>query len=187
MARNVAASVFVATAIVSGFCLPAFAQGAITGKAQLCDSCHGNNGLPVSATTPIVWGQQANYLYKDLHDFHSGERSSPIMGPLVKTLNLQDLRSFADYFAAKPWPARQSNAAATRPPQASIMCEACHGKDFEGGAPAPRLAGLSYEYLLAAMNGFADGQRTNNLDMPGFMQALSESQREAIAHYLSAL
>ena len=37
------------------------------------------------------------------------------------------------------------------------------------------------------MNGFADGQRTNNLDMPGFMKALSESDRDAIAKYLSGL
>jgi cytochrome c553 len=67
------------------------------------------------------------------------------------------------------------------------MCRACHGQNFEGGAPAPRLAGLSYEYLLGAMRSFADGQRTNNLDMPGFMKRLTDSQREAIARYLSAL
>jgi len=67
------------------------------------------------------------------------------------------------------------------------MCKACHQPHFEGGAPAPRLAGLSYEYLLSAMNAFADGQRTNNLDMPGFMKALSESDRYAIAKYLAGL
>ena len=38
--------------------------------------------------------------------------------------------------------------------------------------PAPRLAGLSYEYLVASMRAFAKDQRTNNLDMPKFMQAL---------------
>ena len=30
------------------------------------------------------------------------------------------------------------------------------------------------------MNAFADGQRTNNLDMPGFMKVLSESDRDAV-------
>jgi cytochrome c553 len=67
------------------------------------------------------------------------------------------------------------------------MCKACHGQNFEGGAPAPRLAGLSYDYLAAAMRNFADGHRTNNLDMPGFMRALSDSDRDAIAHYLAGL
>jgi cytochrome c553 len=37
------------------------------------------------------------------------------------------------------------------------------------------------------MNAFADGQRTNTLDMPGFMKALSESDRYAIAKYLAGL
>jgi hypothetical protein len=37
------------------------------------------------------------------------------------------------------------------------------------------------------MREFADGGRTNNLDMPKFMQALPEGERDAIARYLSAL
>jgi mono/diheme cytochrome c family protein len=41
--------------------------------------------------------------------------------------------------------------------------------------------------LVAAMRGFATGERTNNGDMPKFMQALSDSERDAMARYLSAL
>jgi cytochrome c553 len=47
------------------------------------------------------------------------------------------------------------------------------------------LAGLSYEYLLAAMRNFATGERTNNGDMPKFMQALPDSERDAMARYLA--
>ncbi len=175
---------------------------------QVCSGCHGQNGVPADPkTTPIIWGQQENYLYKELHDYHSGARDNPIMSPLAKGFSLDDLRKVAAYFAAKTWPARSaadtsaapatagtSSAAAAapstasmKPPPSAAMCKACHGQNFEGGAPAPRLAGLSYEYLLGAMNSFADGTRTNNLDMPGFMKALTDSQREAIAHYLAAL
>jgi len=53
--------------------------------------------------------------------------------------------------------------------------------------PAPRLAGLGYEYQVTAMRSFAREQRTNNLDMPGFMRMLSERERNAIARYVSAL
>jgi cytochrome c553 len=67
------------------------------------------------------------------------------------------------------------------------MCKACHEQNFAGGAPAPRLAGLSYEYLAGSMREFADGKRTNNLDMPAFMKALTDSERDAIAHYLAGL
>jgi mono/diheme cytochrome c family protein len=37
------------------------------------------------------------------------------------------------------------------------------------------------------MRDFADGKRTNNGDMPGFMKALSEADRDAMARYLAGL
>jgi cytochrome c553 len=159
----------------------------IEARAAVCAGCHGQSGVPTTPATPVIWGQQANYLYKELHDYHSGDRSNAIMSPLVKTFSLDDLRKVANYFAAKPWPERQGATAAGSPPEKITMCRACHGQNFEGGAPAPRLAGLSYEYLIASMNSFADGQRTNNLDMPGFMKALTRGERDAMARYLSGL
>jgi cytochrome c553 len=167
---------------------PAMAADDIEAKAQVCAACHGENGVPADPkTTPIIWGQQANYLYKELHDYHSGDRTNAIMSPLIKTFGLEDLRKVANYFAAKTWPAHQGGPAGGSPPEKITMCRACHGQNFEGGAPAPRLAGLSYEYLAAAMNSFADGHRTNNLDMPGFMKALTQSERDAMARYLAGL
>ncbi len=188
MIKGLIASAFGAAVIAALVALPANAQDDMAAKTTLCGACHGQNGEPVSDNTPIIWGQQSNYLYKDLHDFHSGERDNPIMSPLAKNLSLQDLRGIADYFAAKAWPAKQGGAApAGAEPEGIAMCKACHGQKFEGGQPAPRLAGQGYAYLISAMDAFADGKRTNNLDMPGFMKALTESQRQAIAHYLSSL
>lgn len=163
----------------------------VAAKAQVCGACHGENGTPVNAATPIIWGQQSSYLYKELHDFHSGARSNATMTPVAKDLSLPDLRPLADDFAAKSWPA-EAGANPAAPPPAAIadkiqMCKPCHAPHFEGGPPAPRLAGLSHDYLLAAMNAFADGTRTNNLDMPGFMKALTPADRDAIAQYLSGL
>lgn len=179
-----AAVFFAAAAIVA---LPAFAaDNDIADRAQVCAGCHGQDGKPETPATPIIWGQQGSYLYKELHDYHSGARSNATMSSIAQSFSLEDLRAVANYFAAKTWPAAPAKAAAT-PPEGIAMCKACHGQNFEGGAPAPRLAGLDYTYLISAMNGFADGTRTNNLDMPGFMKALTERQREAIAHYLSAL
>lgn len=185
-------STIVSVAVLCGFAAaPARAADDVASKAEVCSACHGQNGTPVNTVTPIIWGQQSNYLYKQLHDFHSGARVNATMSPLVKDIALPDLRQLADYFAAKTWPAAPAANAAAVPPDAIAgkieMCKACHQAHFEGGAPAPRLAGLSYEYLLSAMNNFADGERTNNLDMPGFMKALSESDRETIAKYLAGL
>jgi cytochrome c553 len=165
---------------------------AIAAKAQSCAVCHGTNGTPISATFPIVWGQQSNYLYKELHDFHAGDRSNPVMAPLVQSLSLDDLRAIANYLATKPWPAKPADGGTPAAPPEAIatkiqQCKLCHQANFEGGAPAPRLAGLSYEYLRSAMNAFADGKRTNNLDMPGFMKSLTASERDAMAKYIAGL
>ncbi len=190
MSKRFWVSALGAVAIYAVLVLPAAADD-IDAKVETCSQCHGANGQPIDPkTVPIIWGQQENYLYKELHDFHSGDRASPTMAPAVHDISLQDLRKVAAYFAAKTWPAHAGGAAAPPPPGVAekiAMCRACHQQNFEGGAPAPRLAGLSYDYLVAAMRAFADGERTNNLDMPKFMHALPDSDLDAIARYLSTL
>jgi cytochrome c553 len=187
MVKSFASAILGAAVVLAMIGGPARAADDIEARVGVCAACHGQNGVPTTPATPIIWGQQANYLYKELHDYHSGDRSNPIMSPIVKTFSLEDLRNVGNYFAAKTWPARAGGPAAGSAPEKITMCRACHGQNFEGGAPAPRLAGLSYEYLAAAMNNFADGHRTNNLDMPGFMKALTQNERDAMAHYLSGL
>jgi len=187
------AAVIVAVAAVAA---PAAAADVIEAKLQVCNSCHGPNGIPASPTTPNIWGQQQNYLVKQLHDYRSGDRNNyPIMSAIAGGVAQEDTRKIAAYYAAKSWPARPAAALPAAPPQGIdsaiagkiAMCRACHQQNFEGGAAAPRLAGLSYEYLAASMRSFADDQRTNNGDMPKFMKALTASERDAMARYLSGL
>ena len=169
---------------------PAHAADEIEAKAQVCAACHGDQGVPTDPKTiPVIWGQQESYLMKQLRDFRNGERNSAVMSPLAKDLAEGDLRNIAAYFAAKTWPARRAGAkpAPAPAPKGLAQCQACHEPSFQGGMPAPRLAGLSYEYLVTAMRSFAKEERTNNLDMPGFMRALTERERNAIARYVSAL
>jgi cytochrome c553 len=166
---------------------PAQAADEIEAKALLCAACHGDKGVPSDPKAiPVIWGQEQSYLMKQLRDFRNGERNSAIMSPITKGLAEGDLRKIAAYFAAKPWPQRAS-ADVPAPPKTIAQCQACHQPNFQGGMPAPRLAGLSYEYLVAAMRAFAAEERTNNLDMPKFMQVLTERERDAIARYLAAL
>ena len=168
--------------------IPAHAADEIEAKAQLCAACHGDKGVPTDPKTiPPIWGQQQSYLMKQLRDFRNGERPSTIMSPIAKGLAEGDLRKMAAYFAAKTWPAKRASANQLSPPKGTDQCRACHQPNFEGGPPAPRLAGLSYEYMVQEMREFAADERSNNLDMPKFMRALTEGEREAIARYISAL
>jgi len=167
---------------------PAKSADDIEAKAQTCAACHGQNGVSIDPKTiPIIWGQQQSYLMKQLRDYRNGERDNPIMTLIAKSLAEDELRKLAAYFAAKPWPAKAAATASASPPNGIAQCQPCHQPNFEGGPPAPRLAGLSYEYLAAAMRGFAADHRTNNGDMPKFMQALTDNERDAMARYLSGL
>ena len=181
-------TIFGATFSFASTAVPAYAADDIEAKVQMCAACHGQNGVPVDPKAiPIIWGQQQSYLVKQLHDYRSGDRENPIMSPIAKSVAQEDLRKIAAYFAAKGWPTQHASTASASPPNGIAQCQLCHQPNFEGGPPAPRLAGLSYEYLVAAMRSFAVEERTNNGDMPKFMQALTDSERDAMARYLSAL
>ena len=76
----------------------------IEDKAALCGACHGDKGLPGDPTMPIIWGQNAGYLYLQLRDFQKGARKDDRMTPIAQSLVKEDALALAEYFAAKPWP-----------------------------------------------------------------------------------
>jgi cytochrome c553 len=163
------------------------AQAILGAKLLVCNTCHGDRGAPRSATAPIIWGLQENYLLKQLNEFHSGVRKNDVMNWMATALTQAELAPTATYFAKKDWPARTTNVASPSPPSAIAVCQICHQQNLVGGLTGPRLAGQTYEYLIAEMNRFAAGQRTNNADMVKIMEAISPADREAMARYISAL
>jgi len=179
-----------AAAMLALAAVPANAQDALEAKLQACNACHGQNGQPIDKSIPIIWGQTTAYMTKQLHDYRSEDRNNPVMSPLAGMIKPEEWRKVANHFAAKPWPAKQAAAGPTppAPPEEKIkVCRICHQQNFEGGLPAPRLAGQSYEYLVGAMQSFADDKRTNSQDMQQLMKMLTAEERDAIAKYLSAL
>jgi cytochrome c553 len=163
------------------------AEAVLGAKLLVCNTCHGDNGVPKTAATPVIWGLQENYLLKQLHDFQTGDRDNEVMTWMATALSQAELGSAAAYFAKKNWPAQPTGAASTLPPAEVAVCQVCHQQNLAGGLPAPRLAGQRYEYLVEAMRRFAEGERTNNADMTRIMEAISPAQREAMARYISGL
>jgi cytochrome c553 len=163
------------------------AEAILGAKLLVCNTCHGDNGVPRSIATPIIWGLQENYLIKQLHDFQSGNRDNEVMLWMSTALTPAELGLAATHFANKSWPARAAGAGPVSPPAIVAVCQACHQQNLAGGLPAPRLAGQRYEYLVEAMRRYADGERTNNAEMMSIMKALSPAEREGMARYLSSL
>jgi cytochrome c553 len=191
-------STIIAAGVVAILAAPAQAQGTqptqappadIEAKAQMCAACHGANGTPLDAKTmPNIWGQQPYYILTQLVHYRNGMRENPVMASIAKGLQQSDLRPLAAYFAARPWPAASNAPAApAEQPKGMTMCVPCHQANFEGGISWPRLKGLNYDYMVAAMRAFANEERTNNQDMVKIMKLFSDSEREAMARYLAGL
>ena len=189
MTKNCVSTVFGVLAALTFPAAPgnaAEAQTALGGKLVVCGVCHGVNGSPKLERVPIIWGLQENYILKQLHEFKRGDRASDTMKKIAVTLTEEEMGPAAAYFATKNWPG-PANASSSSPPPTMAICEACHQQKLVGGVAAPRLAGQKYDYLVESMRHFAEGQRKNSPEMSSIMQAISASDREAMARYISGL
>ena len=178
-----------------GFALaaPSALADTIEEKAALCSACHGEKGAPVEAVIPIIWGQNAGYLYLQLRDFQKGARKDERMSAIAETLSKDDLLALAEYFSAKPWPnlgqpaASGADAAAARKIDETIVCTSCHLDHYQGDASVPRTGGQQHDYLAKTMLDFRGGARANNPGMSNLMNAASEAEVKALAAYLAGL
>src|SRR5215468_9837223 len=67
------------------------AEAILGAKLLICSTCHGDNGVPRNRGTPIIWGQQENYLVTQLHDFEHGDRDSDVMRWMATALSQTEL------------------------------------------------------------------------------------------------
>ena len=68
-------------------------------KAAVCFACHGKDGHPAIKTYPTLAGNHAEYLVAALKGYRDGTRLDPIMVPMAKALNDDDMANIAAYFA----------------------------------------------------------------------------------------
>ena len=138
----------------------AFAADPIEAKAKVCTTCHGENGVPQLKTTPVIWGQNAGYMFLQLRDFQSGARKNELMSPIAATLSRDDLLPLAEYFSKLKWPnlaqpeAPQDVAGKAQAAISSVGCIGCHLDHFQGDGTTARLAGQQHDYLQKTMMDF---------------------------------
>jgi cytochrome c553 len=195
MSSNLNLGIFgvVALAAVLNVCPTPLHAQSIEEKTQACAGCHGADGKPVDKTIPVIWGQQAGYIYIELRDFKRGDRKNDIMQPIASSMEREDMQAIAEYFSQKPWPdlgqPRASKEISDRASNAnrSVGCTGCHLDHFQGDGTVPRLEGLSREYLTKTMTDFRTRARGNNPGMSDLMLATAPKDLAALAEYLSGL
>ncbi len=159
---------------------------------QTCVACHGELGAKPLPQNPILAGQEYYYLSVQLKDFKSGLRKNEIMGPLVQTLQLEELKLIAKFFSLQTWPAISHAPDPAKVEIAKVAiesgeCVSCHLGDFRGNSRVPRLAGQYPEYLTRTMLDFKNRIRNNAPDKAALLATFSEQDIASLADYLSSI
>lgn len=69
---------------------------------QLCESCHGFDGIGILPEYPTLAGQHEDYLERSLNEYKQGTRKNAVMAGFVTTLKPEEIRAIADYYAKLP-------------------------------------------------------------------------------------
>ena len=159
-----------------------------------CFICHGAKGNSLHQGYPSLAGQPATYLETQLHNFASGARRNPNMGPLSMTMDNAQIKDLADYFSKVPPVANHyfKPDAQLRAKGEQLVaggnCASCHGAQLMGHDQFPRLAGQGYDYLVAQFDAFASGTRSEPTGMmKRIADGASPEDRKAIATYLASI
>jgi len=191
--------------LASGIIPCAMAQDAAARKiaTEVCSSCHGPRGESISSAFPRLAGQQAQYVDAQLKAFRDRTRADPMaqgyMWGMASQLDDAAIASLAAYYASqKPVHGKAANAKLVQQGKAiyesgtpganAQPCATCHGKEGEGNAIYPRLAGQHAEYLVKQLVVFKDSLRTDTSAsiMHNISSGMSFDQMEAVAAYLAS-
>jgi cytochrome c553 len=171
-------------------------------KSELCQSCHGKEGISLEPLIPKLAGQYANYIAKQLRNFQSGARVHQIMAAIAETISNEDLADITAYFASQTM--MKGDGTEGNPlgkklflegdmTRMMVACVNCHGVNGKGKTPSnsvfPVLGGQHKEYLRGQLLNFRGGDRANS---PGgvmniITQKMTDAELEALVDYISRL
>jgi cytochrome c553 len=168
-------------------------------NSQSCASCHNADGNSAIPANPKLAQQHPEYILKQLQDFKSGKRKSPIMQPLAAKLSDEDMRNIAWFVGSKKVKTGFSKEKDLVPLGEKIYrggisdrqipaCAGCHSPNGAGiPAQYPRLGGQHADYTSAQLVLFRDGKRQNSPQMNGVAAKLNDREIKAVADYIAGL
>lgn len=65
----------------------------------VCAACHGATGISTVPNYPILAGQHADYLKREIGEYKNGGRKNAIMSAMAATIKDSDVDALADYFS----------------------------------------------------------------------------------------
>jgi cytochrome c553 len=197
---------------VLGASLSFIASGADLSKAdpakgqkiagQVCIACHAADGNSTIAQNPVLAGQHAAYLYRQMVEFKKNtDRRDPAMSAMVANLNDDDFKNLAVYYASQKPKARSARNKELADLGEKIYrggiadkgvpaCAGCHGANGNGiPVQYPRLAGQHAEYTDSQMKKWRTEDRKNDPNKMMRMVAakMSDKEIQAVSDYIAGL
>lgn len=174
--------------------------------SQVCAGCHNADGNSAIPANPILAGQHAEYITRQLTNFKAqngkpAERNSPIMGGMVAALSPDDMKNLGAYYSsqapklggAKDKALAQQGEKLYRGGNLDTgvpACAGCHSPNGAGIPPVyPRLAGQHADYVATQLRAFRAEQRTNDANnvMRMIAARMSDKEMQAVAEFISGL
>jgi cytochrome c553 len=176
-----------------------YTSGDASRGVMACVGCHGAAGNSTITQNPKLAGQHAEYLVKQLVDFKTPQRNSPVMSGIAKGMSEQDIKNVAAYLdkqQSKPGAAKNKDTVETGKKiyRGGIAeknvpaCAACHGASGAGiPAQFARLAGQHQDYTTAQLTAFRQGARKNSAQMTTIAKRMSDDEIQAVSDYIAGL
>ena len=166
-----------------------------------CATCHGPQGHSFNQKFPVLAGQHADYLIKQLQAFKSQTRGDAdalgYMWGMAAPLDDAMMTALADYYSKQtPIGGDNKNSALIahgkdlfdhgNAKESIPPCGACHGANAAGTDMFPRLAGQHAQYLIKQLRSFQSNMRDMAV-MHGVAKQLQLSEMQGVAAYLQSL
>jgi cytochrome c553 len=178
---------------------PDIANGEVVFNGKSCAACHSADGNSAIPANPKLAQQHPEYLVKQLQEFKSGKRKSPVMSGMAAMLSEKEMRDVAWFLGSKsikPGFAKDRDLVALGEKiyrggigeRSVLACAGCHSPNGAGiPIQYPRLGGQNAEYIAAQLTAFRDGGRLNSVPMSGVAAKLNDREIKAVSEYIAGL
>jgi len=182
-----------------------------------CTECHGKTGLPpitdkYDKQSPILAGQDKDYLMSQMLLFKSGHRTTKEMRNIFKDYTFKEIRAIAHYFSNQKhlksieinptidtlkhsksedlmWSKKGRELYLKGDTKRNITaCASCHGELGNGNEKlnSPSIKNQYARYIRMTLLAYATGTRTTDNNLDHVMQKAAKSLNENDIKYLGA-
>ncbi|HET6829230.1 MAG TPA: c-type cytochrome [Ramlibacter sp.] len=165
----------------------------------VCAACHGADGNSGTPANPKLAQQHPEYIVKQLEEFKSGKRVSPVMQGFAAQLSEADMKNIAAFVGTKKAKTgfAKDKALVTMgeriyrggiADRQIAACAGCHSANGAGiPAQYPRLSGQHADYTASQLVAFREGARKNSTQMAQIAAKMNDREIRAVADYIAGL